>query len=287
MARVLTTGWRYANPIHHGHIARQALLDAVDGRPGPHRLVRGDADGWDRLAGDVASQLGWQIETHHANWETPCRNTCKPGHRRRRRDGTDYCPAAGNYRNQAMVGAGADVCVAAPGATGSGTRDCMRRAKAAGIPVMSWPIDVPYRVLSIQQAWLAMILYGWKPIENRTWQPAGGWRGTLLLHASAEHDDSSDSFCRMMGRRPPQHLITYGAILGVARLADICDAAVHHRGCDCGPWAIAEQYYWWLTDVHTFAEPVRTRGALGLWIPDGRLVAQIEPQMAATIGGGR
>jgi hypothetical protein len=44
--------------------------------------------------------------------------------------------AAGPRRNQRMVDAGADICLAFPLGESRGTRDCMRRAEAAGIPVV-------------------------------------------------------------------------------------------------------------------------------------------------------
>lgn len=42
---------------------------------------------------------------------------------------------AGPLRNQEMVDLGADVCLAFPEKNSRGTWDCVRRAKAAGIPV--------------------------------------------------------------------------------------------------------------------------------------------------------
>ena len=42
---------------------------------------------------------------------------------------------AGPLRNQEMVDLGADICLAFPLLESRGTRDCMRRATAAGIPV--------------------------------------------------------------------------------------------------------------------------------------------------------
>ncbi|MCG7607140.1 DUF2493 domain-containing protein [Mycobacterium sp. CnD-18-1] len=42
---------------------------------------------------------------------------------------------AGPYRNQQMVDAGADVCLAFPTAESRGTYDCIRRAEEAGIHV--------------------------------------------------------------------------------------------------------------------------------------------------------
>lgn len=43
---------------------------------------------------------------------------------------------AGPLRNQQMVDLGADVCLAFPLPQSRGTYDCMRRAEAAGIPVI-------------------------------------------------------------------------------------------------------------------------------------------------------
>ena len=56
------------------------------------------------------------METHPADWSTHGR-------------------AAGPIRNQQMVDRGADICLAFPTSSSIGTWDCVRRAKAAGIPV--------------------------------------------------------------------------------------------------------------------------------------------------------
>lgn len=55
-------------------------------------------------------------------------------------DWTEHGRAAGPIRNAAMVALGADECVAFPG-NGPGTRNCMRAAAMAGIPVR--PVWVP------------------------------------------------------------------------------------------------------------------------------------------------
>lgn len=110
-------------------------------------LVQGGAGGGDKMAVRYAESMDWGIETHVADWNGPCRPECKRGHRRTRSNGTDYCPAAGDYRNQAMVDTGADKCVgfampcALPDCTRPrphdthGAADCMERAEKAGIPV--------------------------------------------------------------------------------------------------------------------------------------------------------
>lgn len=74
-------------------------------------------------------------EEHPSDWGT-CTPLCPDTpHLRYRADGTPYCPVAGCARNQHMVDLGADVCIACPVGRSPGTRDCIRRARAAGIPV--------------------------------------------------------------------------------------------------------------------------------------------------------
>lgn len=74
--------------------------------------------GADWLAHQHAVRRGWAIEAKPADWGL-------------------YGNAAGRVRNAAMVQRGADLCIAAPLPDGRspGTRDCMRRAAAAGIEV--------------------------------------------------------------------------------------------------------------------------------------------------------
>lgn len=121
-------------------VAKEVLLLVTDGRAGPHTLREGGADGADKLLAHVARRLGWEVETYDADWDGPCRDTCRPGHRRPNTDrpGT-MCPAAGNYRNQKMIDLRpvADVCVALykNGAKNKGTADCVQRAENADIPV--------------------------------------------------------------------------------------------------------------------------------------------------------
>ena len=128
--RVLFTGsrrWTDSDAIERA-LSATALPGAV--------VVVGGANGADQMAEDATRRLGLTPERHDADWVGPCSPECPDGHRKTRQDGTTYCPLAGHRRNQAMVNLGADVAVAAalPGSTG--TIDCMRRAKSAGIIVV-------------------------------------------------------------------------------------------------------------------------------------------------------
>lgn len=99
-------------------------------------IVHGDSGNADKEAGAcaaVAEELS--VEPHPALWEAPCRETCNPGHRRDR-GGISICPAAGVYRNQEMLDAGAQLVIAfSEQPVSRGARDMIRRAKEAGVPV--------------------------------------------------------------------------------------------------------------------------------------------------------
>lgn len=109
--RVMVTGGRdYADREALGHVLSDLHADR-----GITIVVEGGCPtGADRFAREWASANGVTWETHRADWATHGR-------------------AAGPKRNAFMVHLGADLVVATAG--GRGTADCVRRAKAAGIPV--------------------------------------------------------------------------------------------------------------------------------------------------------
>lgn len=106
--------------------------------------VHGAADGADSLFDRWCTKHDIEPKRFPAHWEADCiPSRCKPGHRGQRRDGTTFCPAEGNYRNQRMVdwllsvtGTQAVLVLALwqqPKSTG--TANCVRLAKAAGFTV--------------------------------------------------------------------------------------------------------------------------------------------------------
>lgn len=97
-------------------------------------LIEGEADGFDKLAKNIALWLGWKVEPHavtHDDWYP----------------GGKYDPAAGHKRNQRMVDSGADVAIAGimpcekPEHANRelhgthGTADCIKRVKKANVPI--------------------------------------------------------------------------------------------------------------------------------------------------------
>jgi hypothetical protein len=95
-------------------------------------LVHGGARGADQIAALIWTDWGLPTDAHPADWDT-CTIDCPDGHRKIRADGSSWCPTAGFRRNQEMVDAGAELCLAFPIGASTGTGDCRRRAAAAGI----------------------------------------------------------------------------------------------------------------------------------------------------------
>jgi hypothetical protein len=110
-----------------------ALQDGFEGI----ELMHGCAEGADAIGDAWAIRHGVPRRRRPADWNGPCADACPPGHRRRNRRGIEYCPLAGHRRNQQMVDEGPLLLVAAHHNGSTGTADCIRRAEAAGIPVLT------------------------------------------------------------------------------------------------------------------------------------------------------
>jgi hypothetical protein len=97
----------------------RAIEGVAKNQDEPVTLVVGDCPtGVDAIATAEASKLGWRIERHVAYWRV---------------EGT----RAGPNRNQRMADSGIDAAYGFPTANSSGTWDCVRRVRKAGIkPVL-------------------------------------------------------------------------------------------------------------------------------------------------------
>lgn len=126
--RVLVTGSRAWSDIE---AIRFAMIAAWSCMGRPTLVTGGCPTGADAIAEDIARELAWSIERHPANWAT-------------------YGKKAGPIRNQAMVDLGADICLAFPVGGSRGTRDCVRRARKAGIPVRVWGDGSDARLAELQ-----------------------------------------------------------------------------------------------------------------------------------------
>ncbi|WP_210594788.1 SLOG family protein [Streptomyces scabiei] len=154
LALVLFTGSRH---LHDRDAVEAGLMDTWHdatqlGYDGIELMHGACPDGADAIADQWATAHGIPIRRMPADWDH-CGPNCPPRpHRRPRRPRDrlhpgilpDYCPGAGPRRNAAMVALHPEYCLAAPVGTGrSGTRNCMRLAAAARIPVHTLALGVP------------------------------------------------------------------------------------------------------------------------------------------------
>lgn len=122
MTRILVTGSRYWSDRAAVHRA----LNVEFYTHGPLTVVHGGcASGADAYAAEWAQLYaadGVTEESHAADWDR-------------------HGKAAGPIRNGQMVAKGADLVLAflQPGAANNGTRNCIKLATAAGIPVRTYP----------------------------------------------------------------------------------------------------------------------------------------------------
>jgi hypothetical protein len=94
------------------------------------------ADAWAQWHERNTTTVRVIAEAHPANWEGPCMPQCQPHHRRVDPRGWDVCPAAGFYRNEAMVGLGADLVLAFIAEQSKGATHCARYAEQKGLQVL-------------------------------------------------------------------------------------------------------------------------------------------------------
>jgi hypothetical protein len=116
----------YETPNSDVEAMKRALREVRERAGSAHlRIVEGGANGADQIAGLLSERAdNASSEVHPALWD-------------RKKDGS-YNRAAGFQRNQRMVDSGADICVAflKRSAANKGTKDCIERAKKAGIEVV-------------------------------------------------------------------------------------------------------------------------------------------------------
>jgi hypothetical protein len=108
--RVLITGSR-------SWTDREKIRAELEALPSDATIVHGHCkSGADAIADAIAHELRLKVERHPADWNK-------------------YGKSAGPIRNTEMVNTKPDLCIAfrMPGVS-NGTDDCVRKAKAAGIP---------------------------------------------------------------------------------------------------------------------------------------------------------
>lgn len=161
------------------------------------------------------------------------------------------------------------------------------------------------RCLSVRQPWALAIAAGWKPVENRTWEP--GYTGWIAIHASGKPGQIDPKACEFVedaaayvpdalneenwpinpADGKPWNPSQTGSIIGIARIVGsvkfargefyaACEAAGNSIAewwdkrfdavhIDPDYWAEKGATCWLLDDMRLLAAPIKADGKLNLW----------------------
>jgi len=123
------------------------------------------------------------------------------------------------------------------------------------------------KILSIRQPWAYLIVAGYKPVENRTWNTS--YRGPLLIHASLGTDPENfmpkqREYIESAGIViPDDNDLPRGAIVGSVNLAGVVGQQRDNSGTTASPW-FEGPYGFLMTDAVEFEKPIQWRGRLGI-----------------------
>ena len=125
------------------------------------------------------------------------------------------------------------------------------------------------KAISIQQPWASMIVFGFKPVENRKWRTTH--RGPLLIHASFKVDKDAIDWLwtrqHELGLTSGWNLLPFrtGGIIGQVDLHDVTSTDKHRPD---GRWFFGP-YGFWMRDARAFPLFRPLRGQLGIFeVPD-------------------
>lgn len=122
------------------------------------------------------------------------------------------------------------------------------------------------KTLTLKQPWASAVATRSKNVENRTWQT--GYRGLIAIHAGKGWDASATEHPMVSAWGPKKPGLPAGAIVALAQLVDIHDAAMcEDDRCDAwGEWtpALETIYHWRLEHITELPEPFEYPGGLGL-----------------------
>ena len=156
------------------------------------------------------------------------------------------------------------------------------------------------KIISVRQPWAYLIVAGYKPVENRTWNTS--YRGPLLIHASQAMDPDDfpvqRKWIKESGIVIPEDL-PRGAIVGAATLTDVWgmhgvidyggDEEIpgdypriqtpHERKIYRSPW-FEGPYGFEMEYAVPFHQPIPYRGQLGIREASDALAARVSKMIA-------
>ncbi|WP_225896480.1 ASCH domain-containing protein [Amazonocrinis nigriterrae] len=109
-------------------------------------------------------------------------------------------------------------------------------------------------------------IHKWFETKNKK----NNYRGTILIHAAVQHEDTELHYNQLADLLPPFEELVFGAIVAVAELTDcilMTEEFISQQSeteIRCGLWKPG-RYAWKLENVQILSEPIPARGMLGLW----------------------
>lgn len=160
MPRLLVTGARTWTDAHLMLLGLRSAIVSLGVAPPEIVLVNGDAEGTsgaegaDRMSSRIGKALGMQLNLHIADWPS-CVLDCPPNHRRVNHRMQEYCPDAGFRRNAEMIETleSGDLVLAYALRWGSGSGNCARQARSAGLTVVDWGVDTEWDARPARRVW--------------------------------------------------------------------------------------------------------------------------------------
>lgn len=122
------------------------------------------------------------------------------------------------------------------------------------------------KALTICQPYAGAILDGRKRVENRSWKTK--YRGELIIHAGKSQQWLKSWDAKQDGPLPEP--MAYGAVVGIATLADCCDLRDAFYFTPDQLWIIEHHHAsgpicWVLENVRKLETPIPWVGKQGLW----------------------
>lgn len=119
------------------------------------------------------------------------------------------------------------------------------------------------KTISIKQPWAWLIVHGYKPLENRSWNTQ--YRGEFQVHASLQFDtegynwveENADVLGVDMSEFPLPHEFVRGSIIGKATITDCVTESD-------SPWFFGPVGFV-LEKAKAFEEPIPCKGRLGFF----------------------
>jgi hypothetical protein len=139
------------------------------------------------------------------------------------------------------------------------------------------------RALTIRQPWAGLIATNQKTIENRTWAPPKNLApGSLLaIHAAAVIDKTTNR--QVYG--VPACCLPLGAVVAVTRLLGAHQESPDRCTQACRTWGWADHWHWQFGDTVAVAQPLPTKGRLGVWTLPADLDADVRRQLGEVSRG--